>query len=329
MPARTISKLVGHSRIDGVVPGVRGQRALPTHELGIIDPFVMLDHIGPEKVSDDFHVDGHMHPHRGFETLTMMFAGTMFHIDSAGYRETLVSGSTQNMVAGSGIQHGGEMAADPDTNMFHEVQLWVNMPAAAKMEPPSIYSAQAGDKPIFRRGHYTVEVITGTIDGQTSPLSTTQPTTVARIQTSGVGPISVDGIDPNWNAVAYVLRGSITAAGHDAEQYQSIVFNNDGDTIELASSAAGSDILLITGEPIGRTRCHGPDPFVMNYPRGDRPGQCRFRLRSIRRRHTRRTGLHETMPINYGQPGWSPSPSSVTELNKTNIRGHVKWISWQ
>jgi redox-sensitive bicupin YhaK (pirin superfamily) len=46
----------------------------------------MLDHIGPEKLADDFYVDGHMHPHRGFETLTMMFEGIMYHVDTSGYR---------------------------------------------------------------------------------------------------------------------------------------------------------------------------------------------------------------------------------------------------
>ena len=64
MPSRTIQGITGHDRIDGVVPGVRGQRSLPTQELGIVDPFVMLDHIGPDKLGDDFYVNGHMHPPR-------------------------------------------------------------------------------------------------------------------------------------------------------------------------------------------------------------------------------------------------------------------------
>jgi redox-sensitive bicupin YhaK (pirin superfamily) len=128
MTARSIIKVVGHPRIDGVVPRVRGQRALPTQELRPVDPFVMLDHIGPEQVGLAFHVDGHPHPHRGFETLTMLFEGRMDPVDSMGNSVLLVSGSTQNMVAGRGIEHGGDMAADSETGRFHEVQLWVNMP---------------------------------------------------------------------------------------------------------------------------------------------------------------------------------------------------------
>lgn len=263
MSARSTRSITGHSRIDGVVPGVRGQRALPTRELGVVDPFVMLDHIGPDTLADDFYVNGHMHPHRGFETLTMMFEGEMYHVDTAGFRETLSTGSTQNMVAGSGIQHGGDMAADPDTNVFHEVQLWVNMPAATKMQPPSISSAHAGEKPIVEHAHGTIEVITGTIDGHTSPLVTTQPTTVARIQTTSAGPISITGIDPAWNVVAYVLRGSIHVDATPVHTYESVLFNNDGHAIELASTGPGAEVLLLAGQPIGEPLAMG-GPFVMN-----------------------------------------------------------------
>ena len=263
MSARTVRSITGHSRIDGVVPGVRGQRAFPTRELGIIDPFVMLDHIGPEKLADDFYVDGHMHPHRGFETLTMMFEGIMYHVDTSGFREELNTGSTQNMVAGSGIQHGGDMAADSNTNVFHEVQLWVNMPAATKMQLPSISSAHSGDKPLLDRGHYSIEVITGTVGGETSPLSTTQPTTVLRIQTTGAGPVSIEGIDPGWNSMAYALRGLFEADEQTVDSYQTVLFNNDGDTLELTSLRLGADILILAGEPIDEPVAMG-GPFVMN-----------------------------------------------------------------
>ncbi|MGI9624245.1 MAG: pirin family protein [Acidimicrobiales bacterium] len=263
MSPRTVQTITGYSRIDGVVPGVRGQRSLPTRDLGVVDPFVMLDHIGPERLPEDFYVSGHMHPHRGFETLTMMFEGKMFHVDSAGFREELASGSTQNMVAGSGIQHGGDMAADPDTNVFHEVQLWVNMPASTKMEPPSIASARAGNKPRIHFDHYELEVITGTIAGETSPLRTTQPTTIAHIRTKGAGPVVVEGIDPKWNSLLYVLKGSVSVGGAVIESYQTVLFANDGDTVEFEATDPGSEILLMAGQPIGEPIAMG-GPYVMN-----------------------------------------------------------------
>lgn len=263
MTSRSLRTISGHSRIDGVVPVIRGQRSFPTSEIHTIDPFVMLDHIGPEHLADDFYVDGKFHPHRGFETLTIMFEGLMHHVDTAGFRETLVTGSTQNMAAGSGIQHGGDMAADPETHVFHEVQLWVNMPAATKMQLPSISSAHAGDKPLLDRGHYTVEVISGTIDGETSPLATTQPTTVARIQTIAPGPIVIDGIDPTWNAAVYCLRGDARVAGTGLGTYQTAQLKNDGDAIDITSTGPGADLLLIAGKPIGEPVVMG-GPYVMN-----------------------------------------------------------------
>jgi redox-sensitive bicupin YhaK (pirin superfamily) len=263
MTDRSIARVAGYQPIDGVVPGVGGQRALPTPDLGIVDPFVMLDHIGPETMAADWYVDGAAHPHRGFETLTIMMEGVMYHIDSAGNTETLATGSTQNMVAGSGIQHGGDMTSDPDTHVFHEIQLWVNMPAATKIRAPSIHSAHDGEKPVVDAGHFTVEVLTGSLFGATSPLATTQPTSIARIRTSGRGPIVIDGIDPTWNALVYVMRGAIDIAGQAIGQFRTVELAQDGSDIALESTGAGADLLLLTGEPIGEPVAMG-GPFVMN-----------------------------------------------------------------
>ncbi|MEM7092614.1 MAG: pirin-like C-terminal cupin domain-containing protein [Actinomycetota bacterium] len=260
---RSIRSVTAHDRIDGVVPGVRGQRALPTHGLGMVDPFVMLDHIGPQTLHEGFYVDGHMHPHRGFETITMMFEGVMHHVDTAGFRETLSTGSTQNMVAGSGIQHGGDMAADPDTNTFHEVQLWINTPAAAKMNPPAISSAHVGEKPILDLGHATIEVITGELHGHRSPLQTTQPTTVLRVQSFGTGSTTVEELDATWNVVAYMLQGAAVINGRTVSQFDTVLFDRAAGAISIDTDDEPADILLLAGKPIGEPVVLG-GPFVMN-----------------------------------------------------------------
>ena len=260
---RAVRSVTAHQRIDGVVPGVRGQRALPTHHLGVVDPFVMLDHIGPETLDQDFYVDGHMHPHRGFETLTMMFEGVMHHVDTAGFRETLATGSTQNMIAGAGIQHGGDMTADPDTNVFHEVQLWVNMPAATKMNPPAIESAHAGDKPILDLGHATIEVITGEIAGRRSPLQTTQPTTVARITSSAAGSVTLDELDPTWNVVVYILQGRAAVNGQEVAEFETVELEQGAGAVVVETTDDPADVLVLAGKPIGEPVVLG-GPFVMN-----------------------------------------------------------------
>lgn len=262
MSIRSVAAITGHQRIDDVVPGIRGQRAFPTRERGVLDPFVLLDHIGPERLADDFYVDGVMHPHRGFETLTMMFEGVMYHVDSTGFRETLPTGATQNMNAGSGIQHGGDMAADPESHVFHEVQLWVTTPADAKMDPPAINTAHPGDKPILDRGHYEVEVITGTVDDQTSPLTTQQPTRVLRATTTNGGTIVIDEIDDNWNVFVYVLAGSASVDGRQVPQFSAVNFDRDGTSIEF-DAGPNSDILVLTGQPTNEPIVMG-GPWVMN-----------------------------------------------------------------
>lgn len=259
---RTIASVTSHDRIDGVVPGVRGQRAFPTSRRAILDPFVMLDHIGPEQLGEGFYVDGVMHPHRGFETLTIMLEGVMHHVDSTGFREDLPTGSTQNMRAGRGIQHGGDMAADPATGVFHEVQLWVTTPTIRKMDPPAIHTAQPGQKPIIDRGTYQVEVITGTFDGHTSPLDTTQPTRVLHVVAGDGGPIEVEGIPVDWNSLVYVLRGAIETDQVQAVQFETVVYNNDGDRIAVMARA-GTELLVLTGKPTNEPIAMG-GPWVMN-----------------------------------------------------------------
>ncbi|MDX2379857.1 MAG: pirin-like C-terminal cupin domain-containing protein, partial [Acidimicrobiia bacterium] len=196
-------------------------------------------------------------------TLTMMFEGVMHHVDSTGFRETLPSGSTQNMRAGSGIRHGGDMAADPASNVFHEVQLWVTTPSVHKMDAPSINTAQPGEMPIIDRGDHRIEIVTGNVDGVTSPLTTTQPTRVLHVTAEGGARIEVDAIDSAWNALIYVLRGSIVVGGRTLEKFTMVAYDHDGDTVAATAGDAGVELLVLTGLPTGEPIAMG-GPWVMN-----------------------------------------------------------------
>ena len=259
---RGVESVTGHTRIDGVVPGVRGQRAFPIPERKVLDPFVMLDHIGPEQVSSDFYVDGHMHPHRGFETLTMMFEGVMHHVDSTGFRERLDAGATQNMRAGSGIQHGGDMAADPETGRFHEVQLWVTTPAVHKMDPPQIASQSAAETPTVDRSGHRVRVITGEYEGARALLETSQPTRVLRVTADADSEVVVDDVPRHWTGIVYVLAGAVEIEGERVGAFHTVTLDRDGDRI-VFRALAGSDVLVLTGEPTGEPIVMG-GPWVMN-----------------------------------------------------------------
>ncbi len=259
---RTVKSLSGHAKINGVVPGVRGQRAFPIAGLRGFDPFLMLDHIGPQSVGSGFRVEGAAHPHRGFETITFMFEGLMRHVDSLGNQVLLSSGSVQRMNAGRGIQHGGIMEADPLTTIFHEVQLWVNVAAEDKMSPPDIHNVAAADIPLVEQENCHVRVIAGEILDSRGPLETKANIIAAHAIAHRSGAVSLWTIPAKCNALVYVLRGSIRADGRDVPEYNSLVFNNDGGTI-LFEADAGAQVLVIAGEPL-KEAVVMDGPFVMN-----------------------------------------------------------------
>ena len=259
---RTIKKITGHSRIDGVIPGVRGQRAFPNNELRTMDPFVMLDHIGPQEVGTDFFVDGAngAHPHRGFETITFMFEGEMRHKDSLGNRESLSSGSVQRMNAGKGIIHGGDFLSDKETGVFHEVQLWINLPSTHKMSPPGIHNVSNKDIPVIEQGNSKLRIITGEVMGVKGVIKTVATTKIIHTINKEEGTIKVDDLTQSYNMLVYVLKGSFQINGETVNEFQTVQLNNDGDSIQLKGQG---ELLIVAGEPINEPVVMG-GPFVMN-----------------------------------------------------------------
>lgn len=259
---KTVKTITGYNRIDGVVPGIRGQRAFPTHELRTFDPFVMLDHIGPQRVDADYYMNGAGHPHRGFETITFMFEGVMHHVDSLGNKTKLTSGSVQRMNAGKGIQHGGDMEADPTSQRFHEVQLWVNLPASHKMSEPNIHNASIEDIPVIKKDGYDLRVVAGPFMGTQGPIQTTAEMMATQLVNVNGGKIEITGIPAHQNTLIYVLEGSAQVNGTALPAQYTATFNHDGDDI-LLTSTPGTQMLLISGKAINEPVAMG-GPFVMN-----------------------------------------------------------------
>ena len=203
---RSINKISTHSRIDGLIPGIRGQRAFPTKDNKTSNPFIMLNHIGSQEVGTDYFLDGsnHGHPHRGFETITFMFEGTMFHKDSLGNNLTLSTGGVQRMNAGSGIQHGGDMESDKTTGVFHEVQLWVNLPSYLKMSTPEVQNINAKNIPIIDHNHYQLRLISGQLENNEGPAKTLISTKIAHVISEKGGFFNLDGFDEKENLMVYV-----------------------------------------------------------------------------------------------------------------------------
>jgi redox-sensitive bicupin YhaK (pirin superfamily) len=259
---KKIKAISGHSRIDGVVPGVRGQRAFPINQLRNVSPFIMLDHIGPQKMDKNYHMDGKGHPHRGFETITFMFDGIMDHKDSLGNSSKLNPGSVQRMNAGKGIQHGGLMTVHPSTQVFHEVQLWVNLPAKDKMSQPDIHNVSKEEIPVVKQGDAQIRVIAGQLVNTKGPIETTHPINAFHFVSTGQQELTLKDLQENDTTLVYILKGGLTIEGQLVDNHQTLLFEDGGDTIQLTAEA-NTELLVLTGEPIDEPVATG-GPFVMN-----------------------------------------------------------------
>ncbi len=262
MKRRNINKIIKGKNI-GVIPGVKGSRAFPTMDFKDSDPFLMLDHIGPDPVGKAFVLDGkgHDHPHRGFETLTIMFEGAMNHKDSQGNRERLDSGSIQRMNAGKGIIHGGSMFSDQETGRFHEMQLWVNLPAVQKMSEPEVQNLSKEQVPFYMDGPNKVRVLAGEFNKVKSPMKTKASVDVAHVY-GKPSSLSFDAFSSHHKLMVYVLEGSIEVNNTKLNEFELLDLKNEEGGLEINISE-NAEFLILSGKPLNEPVEFG-GPFVMN-----------------------------------------------------------------
>ena len=235
-------------------------------DLHATDPFLLLDQLGPVDYGPGEAKGAPWHPHRGFETVTYMLAGAMEHFDHSGNRGYLVPGSVQWMTAGRGIIHS-EMPKQKDGLMWG-FQLWVNLPAAHKMDPPRYQDIPPGEIPERETGGARVRVIAGESGGVPGPVRgiVTEPlyldvTVPARQRFEHPVPAG-------HNAVVYVFEGSGELGGEGGEagrrlEAGRLAVLGEGDTLAAAAADEGMRFLLIAARPIGEPIARY-GPFVMN-----------------------------------------------------------------
>ena len=260
---KTIKEIYGHTAIN-VIPGINGQRPFPTRFYRATDPFLMLDHIGPQKVGKDYFLDGsnHAHPHRGFETITFMFEGRMEHVDSLGTKASLHSGGIQRMNAGAGIMHGGDMASDVETERFHEVQLWINNPQSEKFSKPDVHNVAADSIPFVEVEHVRLRVISGRLNGMEGAVKTKAATQIGHLISDGVSNIEIGAIEAGYHLMVYVLEGQASVAGSLLNAHQLATFSEQGEQLLIETTAA-AQLLILAGKPLREPVVFG-GPFVMN-----------------------------------------------------------------
>ncbi len=270
--SRSVERLVrGQPTSDGA--GVKLTRVLTQDLQRRLDPFLMLDAFGSDAASD--YIGGFPdHPHRGFETVTLMLHGRMRHRDSVGNVGLLEPGSVQWMTAGRGIIHS-EMPEQTEGRMSG-FQLWVNLAAKDKLCPPAYRDVPPSGVPVLSLANgVTVRVVAGASHGVTGAV--TRPTTEPLVLDIALPPGSRfdQAIPAGHNAFFFVHQGSVTV---DAEPRfpqsatvptgQMAVLTTDphADGLRLSVPAQASDtahVLLVAGQPLNEPIAQY-GPFVMN-----------------------------------------------------------------
>lgn len=232
-----------------------------------LSPFLLLDYAGPAEFAPSARPPGvGSHPHRGFETVTIVYKGEVAHRDSTGQGGVIGPGDVQWMTAGAGILHE-EFHSEAFTRSggaLEMVQLWVNLPAKDKMTAPGYQAIVSNDIPdvALPNDAGTVRVIAGDYGDHAGPARTFTPMQVwdLRLNQGSVNELLVpDG----WNTALIVLRGTVLVNGDSvAREAQMVLLDQAGSsvTIEANNDAV---VLLISGEPIDEPIV-GHGPFVMN-----------------------------------------------------------------
>lgn len=232
-----------------------------------LSPFLLLDHAGPADFAPSERPRGvGEHPHRGFETVTIVYQGELEHRDSAGNGGRIGPGDVQWMTAASGIMHEEFHSANftRSGGTLEMMQLWVNLPAKHKMAPPGYQTILDQDIPSvpLADGAGQVRVIAGNFGGQRGPARTFTPINVwdVRMQAGRAATLSV----PEEHSTALVLmRGSAVVNGtQSVAEGQLVVMGRSGDAFTVAADTDAT-VLLLSGEPILEPVI-GYGPFVMN-----------------------------------------------------------------
>lgn len=265
LTCRHVARVIrGRPATDGA--GVELTRVIGQPDLPMLDPFLLLDAFRSDN-PDDYIAGFPPHPHRGFETVTYLLAGRMRHKDNAGHEGVIAPGGIQWMTAGSGIVHS-EMPEQQD-GLLEGFQLWINLPAAHKLDPPRYQEFSSEQIPLETRADgVTVSVITGTTSLQTrGPV--TQPLTEPLYLDVQVpaGVHFTEALPEQHNAFIYVIEGQARLAGPAGD---SVELTRDelgilahGTSVNIQAGSDALRFLLLAGKPLNEPVVRG-GPFVMN-----------------------------------------------------------------
>jgi len=243
--------------------GVKLTRVIGSQELNMLDPFLLLDAFESDQPQD--YIGGFpSHPHRGFEAVSYLLAGRMRHKDSAGNERVIEPGGVQWMTAGSGIVHS-EMPEQVN-GLLMGFQLWVNLPARAKMSEPRYQEFSPSETPLEIRSDGTeIRVIAGT----------TSEGTVGVVKNEFVHPTYLDvslpagqsfeqSVSKTDNTFLFVIEGDIDVGGQGSNLGRRMLgILGEGDRVHVQATSESARFLLVSAQPLNEPVARG-GPFVMN-----------------------------------------------------------------
>jgi len=262
---RSVSRIIkGMPATDGA--GVELTRVIGQPALPMLDPFLLLDAFRSDR-PEDYIAGFPSHPHRGFETVTYLLAGRMRHKDNAEHEGIIEPGGIQWMTAGRGIVHS-EMPEQAN-GLLEGFQLWVNLPAAHKMDRPGYQEYPAERIPLeSREGGVEIRVITGvTSQGTRGPV--VQPLTEPIYLDVRVpaGQHFIERLPAAHNAFVYVIQGTVHARDVDGRAVQlrrdDLGVLSRGDTVRFETGEEDVRFLVVAGRPLNEPVARS-GPFVMN-----------------------------------------------------------------
>ena len=235
-------------------------------DAGAISPFLLFDYAGPHMFEPSERPRGvGRHPHRGFETVTIVYDGEVSHKDSTGGGGTIGPGDVQWMTAANGIIHEEFHSAGftKTGGPFRMVQLWVNLPAADKMSPPKYQAITSSEIPTvaLADGKARARIIAGELNGTRGPASTFTPVNLWDVRLDAGAEIDLP-LPEGHNALIAVLSGHVSAGGKDVGEAEIARLTTHGEGVAVRANGQ-SMLLVMTGEPIDEPVV-GYGPFVMN-----------------------------------------------------------------
>jgi redox-sensitive bicupin YhaK (pirin superfamily) len=254
-----------HRAVNAPIADLVTYRAIPTQSVEYIDPFLFLNHHGPQVYrANNRGLPFGPHPHRGFETVTFILEGDIMHKDTGGHESVIEAGGIQWMTAGSGLIH-----AEISSNEFKKtggpleiLQLWVNLPAKYKMTEPRYIGLQQNEIPAVALAEgVTAHAVSGSWAGTAGAVQPLADVALAWLDVAE-GATATLPIEASRNIFFYLVRGSVRVNGTEVFARELAEFSHDGD--ELAVEGLTDSVLLIGhavpfGEPVVSA-----GPFVMN-----------------------------------------------------------------